>query len=272
MLAMGLLLAVPGGARDLPEWRSWPLGERFNIGVGAFHANLETKVRAVSTGEINPGAAVIFERDLGMADSITRPMLRANWRVAKRHTLSLNYFDLNRSGDTISTVNIKFGDAEISVDLPVESYLDIETLEFAYSYSILFDRKKDLSIGLGISFQDLKSGIRSNDDGIIIQEDLNVYLPLPTLNARFQYAFTDKWIGSIKLGWLAVEAELGEKEDIDGSIWNSSAAIRYKAFKNISFSLVYMVYEIDVDYNKRDLAGFVDYKYHGPVLGIDYSF
>jgi hypothetical protein len=272
MLAIGFLLAVPGGARDLPEWRSWPLGERFNIGVGAFRANLDTQVRAVSTGEIDPGAAITFERDLGMADAITRPMLSANWRVAKRHTLSINYFDLDRSGDTISTVNIKFGDAEISIDLPVESYLDIETLEFAYSYSILFDRKKDLSIGLGISFQDLKSGIRSNDDGTIIQEDLDVYLPLPTLNARFQYAFTDKWIGSINLGWLAVEAELGEKEDVDGSIWNSSAAIRYKAFKNISFSLVYNVYEIDVDYNKRDLAGFVDYKYHGPVLGIDYSF
>ena len=106
----------------------------------------------------------------------------------------------------------------------------------------------------------------------MIQEDLDVYLPLPTLNLQFQYAFTDKWIGSVKLGWLAVEAELGEKENVDGSIWNSYAAIRYKAFKNINFSLLYSVYEIDVDYNKRDLAGFVDYTYHGPVLGIDYSF
>ena len=272
VVTIWLLSTVPAGAEELPEWRTWPLGERLAIGVGAFWPNIETEVRAVSTGDVNPGAAIGFERDLGMKDSTTRPLVSANWRFAKRHSLYFRYFDLDRSGDVISNVNIKFGDEIISIGLPVESYFDIETIEFSYAYSILFDRKKDLTIGLGISFQDMQMGIRSNDAGSIIKEDLEVQAPLPTLNARFQYAFTDKWSGVVSLGWLAVEAELGEKENLDGNIWNSSAGIRYKAFDHFAFSLIYSVFSVDVDYAKRDLAGFIDYEYYGPVLGVDYSF
>jgi len=267
-----LLSTAQAGAKELPEWRSWPLGERFAIGVGAFWPNIKTEVRAVSTGDINPGAAISFERDLGMKDSTTRPLVSANWRFTKRHSLYFKYFDLDRSGDTISTVNIKFGDEVISIGLPVESYFDIETIEFAYAYSILFDRKKDLSIGLGISFQDIQTGIKSIDSGNIIKEDLDILAPLPTLNARFQYAFTDKFSGVINFGWLAVEAELGAKEDLHGSIWNSSVALRYKAFDHVAFSFIYTVFDIDIDYAKRDLAGYLDYEYYGPVLGVDYSF
>jgi hypothetical protein len=145
-------------------------------------------------------------------------------------------------------------------------------IELQYSYSILFDKKKDLSVGFGVSFQDIEIGIRSNDNGIIIAEEIDFLAPLPTFSARFEYAFTDKWIGLIGLGWLAVEAELGSKEDLEGSIWNSSAGIRYKAFENVSFSLMYSVFDLDVDYNKRDLAGFIDYKYYGPVLGMEFLF
>ena len=272
LLGFWLLFSASAGAKELPEWRSWPLGDRFGIGVGAFSPNIKTEVRAISTGDINPGAAIGFERDLGMKDSATRPLASLNWRFAKRHSLQVNYFDLDRSGDTISNVNIKFGDEIISVGLPVESYFDIETLELSYAYSILFDQKKDLSVGLGISFQDIQTGIRSNDSGAIIKEDLDIYVPLPTLNLRFQYAFTNKWIGYIGLGWLAVEAELGDKENLDGNIWSSSAGIRYKAFDNFGVSLFYSVFDLDVDYQKRDLAGFIDYKYHGPVLGVEYFF
>jgi hypothetical protein len=267
-----LLITAPVTAKEEPEWRNWPLGERFAISVGAFKPNIKTEVRAVSTGDINPGAAVSFERDLGMSDSETRPVVSAKWRFARRHSLGLMYFELDRSGDTISQVNIKFGDETISVGLPVESYFDVNAIELQYSYSILFDEKKDLSVGFGVSFQDIETGIRSNDNGTIISEEIDFLAPLPTINARFEYAFTDKWIGLIGLGWLAVEAELGSKEDLEGSIWNSSAGIRYKAFDNVSFALIYSVFDLDIDYRKRDLAGFIDYRYNGPVLGVEFLF
>ncbi len=267
-----LLITAPVGAKEKPEWRNWPLGERFAFSVGAFKPNIDTTVRAVSTGDINPGAAIRFERDLGMSDSETRPIASAKWRFARRHSLGLIYFDLDRSGDTISQVNIKFGDETISVGLPVQSYFDVQVIELQYSYSIFFDEKKDLSVGFGVSFQDIEIGIRSNDNGTIISEDIDFLAPLPTINARFEYAFTDKWIGLIGLGWLAVEAELGSKEDLKGSIWNSSAGIRYKAFENMSLTLMYSVFDLDIDYYKRDLAGFIDYKYYGPVLGMEFLF
>ena len=135
-----LLLAQPAIAKEAADWRSWPMGDRFIISVGAFFPNIDTKVSARSAQD-PISAKIDFERDLGLDDSATRPMAAFAWRFAKRHRLNVNYFNLDRSGDVISTVNIKIGDLEIEAGVPVQSFLDVQALEMAYSYSLVFTEK-----------------------------------------------------------------------------------------------------------------------------------
>ena len=85
-------------------------------------------------------------------------------------------------------------------------------------------------------------------------------------------AFTDKLIGRLKLGWLAVEADVSASTDFEGSIWNGSAGFRYKAFKNVGFDFGWSYFQVDVDYFKRDLIGELDYRYHGPLVAIEWVF
>lgn len=118
-----------------------------------FFANLETKVRLDGTGGAL-GTSFDFEQDLGLDDTKTRIMAEGYWRFFKRHRLDVSYFNLDRSGDGSSTIQIRFGDEVFQASLPLQVFLDIEVFNLGYSYSILFDEKKELAVGLALSIQD----------------------------------------------------------------------------------------------------------------------
>ena len=272
--ALALLVIAPweaAPAREAQPWRGWPLGERWSLSIGAFFAQLDTSVSAASASD-PLGATIKFERDLGLDDSIARPVLSVGWRFAKRHKLRLKYFDLDRSGNTISNVNIRFGDADIEVGLPVESFFDVKVLEGFYTYSLVFTEKVDLSLGLGLSLQDMDFGIRAEDGQIIESESVSLTAPLPTLHAIFSYAFSERWMARVDVGWLAVEADVSDSSDFAGDIWNSSAGLRFKAWGNLAVDMSWAYFDIDVDYNKRDLRGKIDYDYHGPLVALQIAF
>jgi len=92
------------------------------------------------------------------------------------------------------------------------------------------------------------------------------------LNLGFNYAFNDQWIFQSKLGWLAVKAELGEDDILDGRIINAYAGIRWKAFRNVGFFAQYQLFDVDVDFRERNAKWLVDYDYQGPLIGVDVSF
>jgi hypothetical protein len=95
---------------------------------------------------------------------------------------------------------------------------------------------------------------------------------LPTLNVRYQYAINDKWILTGNLGWLAVSADLDNDEKLSGEVWNASAGVRWKAWKNVGFGLLYNYFDLDIDYDKRNTKAKAVYEYYGPQLGVDVYF
>ena len=70
---------------------------------------------------------------------------------------------------------------------------------------------------------------------LLASATLNTTAPLPTLNVGFNYAFSDKWLFMSRLGWLAVELDLGADEDLSGEIMNANVGIKWKAFDYVSF-------------------------------------
>jgi hypothetical protein len=108
--------------------------------------------------------------------------------------------------------------------------------------------------------------------GLIDSEEFSVTAPLPTLNTQLHYAVTEKWLLGLNLGWLAVEADLSDRSDFSGSIWNSSAGVRYKAFEHVGFQFLWNVFFVDIEYNKRDLESQLDYTYSGPIFSVQAYF
>ena len=156
------LIGFPAHAKEKPEWRNWPLGKRAGLAIGAFFADLSTEARIdVPGGRL--GTAISFERNLGQDNTKTRPLVNAYWRFTKRQRLELFYFNLDRSGDSISNFTIRFGDRQFQANLPIETFFDVEVINLGYSFSPIFDEKKEFKIGLALSFMDFAAGLRGSE-------------------------------------------------------------------------------------------------------------
>lgn len=270
-----LLIATAAAAQGSGDWQSWPTGKRWSIGAGYFAPDLDTKVVVTDANQF-VGTGISFERNLGLDDSEGTGLLFVDWRIFKRHQLEYRYFALDRSATTTSSVAIAVGEEIFDVSLPIQSFFDITAHEIAYSYSLLFDEKKDLYFGLGLSLQDLELGIQgtasSPNPGETIVSTLDSTAPLPTLNVGFNYAFNDKWMFKSRLGWLAVELDFGADEDLSGQIINANAGVQWNALKNVGFFAQYAIFDVDVDYNDAGVLFALDYDYRGPILGVDIRF
>ena len=257
------------------DWEDWPTADRWNIGVGYFVPNLDTRL-VVTDANGSVGTGISFEKSLGLDDSQATALLNVDWRFFKRHGVSYRYFALDRSATTTSSVRVVIGDNEFDINLPIQSYFDITVHEVAYSYSLVFDEEMELFVGLGISIQDLAFGIQGTESSPIPGDDLSATLastaPLPTLNIGFDYAFSDKWLFQSRLGWLAVELDLGTDEELSGEIINATAGILWRAFENVGFYAQYQLFDVNVDYADADVQFAIDYDYNGPVLGVSVNF
>lgn len=276
ILAIALLFASPAAAQGSGDWQSWPTGTRWSIGAGYFAPDLDTKLIVTDENQVI-GTGISFERNLGLDDSEGTGLLFVNWRMFKRHSLEYRYFALDRSATaTGGSVSIAIGEEIFDLALPIQSFFDITAHEIAYSYSLLFDEKKDLYLGFGLSIQDLELGIQGTESspnpGEIINSNLSSTAPLPTLNVGFDYAFNDQWLLRSRLGWLAVELDFGADEDLSGEIVNANVGVQWNAFENIGFFAQYAVFDVNVDYGEAGALFALDYDYRGPVLGVDFRF
>ncbi|MEE4186383.1 MAG: hypothetical protein V2J12_11480 [Gammaproteobacteria bacterium] len=270
---VGLLLCVPAYADD-SDFKAWPTFDRIRVGAAVFFPNLETQVSA-SDRQGLAGTNIVFERDLGLADSKSTALAFLEWRVFKRHALGLNYFKLDRSGSQVSDIVINFDGQQFSTTSPIQAFFDITAVELNYRYSILLDARKDWYVGVGLAAQELGFGLQGRaavSPGTVVSENVRATAPLPTLATGFKYAVSEKWLLSANVGYFAVDLDLDDNENFDGSVWNSSIGVRWQAFEHLAFDLAYTDFRVDVDYEKRDLLANIDYEYRGPALGLSVNF
>ncbi len=276
VLVTTLMAASPAAAQYESNWEDWPLADRWTVSVGYFAPDLDTTLTLTDEKQI-VGSRISFEKNLGLDDSDSTALIGIDWRFARRHLLSFKYFDLSRSGTTTdSTVTIALGEEVFDITLPIQSFFDITASELSYTYSLIFDARKELALGIGLSVQDLELGIQgtasSPQPGAIIDSRLDSTAPLPTLNVGFDYAFTDRWLFVSRLGWLAVEADFAADEELSGEIINATIGVAWHAFEHVGFFLNYQVFDVDVDYLEGGVLFAIDYNYEGPVLGANVRF
>ena len=247
-----LTLCEPGNAlaEERPAWRDDPLGSRFALGVGLFKPKLDTKVRLdSSSGRV--GTLVDFESTLGMDDDDRLPLLMGYYRVAKNHRITFEYFRLDRNGTAVSDAPIRFGEVVFPANLPLSSYFNVDVYSFAYAYSIIHDRRKELAFNVGLQFQDLETGISGNVGPGLLAEDADAVAPLPTFGGSFDYAFNEQWIFTSMIGVFAIEIDLGDDSDFSGEIVQINAGVTWKAFENVGFALQYNYFNVDVGVERK---------------------
>lgn len=262
-----LFLSSAALAQQEDDWQSWPLADRFTVRLDAFFPSLDTKVRVDATdGE--PGTTIDFEQNLGMSDTENLPGFGLGWRFAKKHQVTLEKFVLDRSGSAITSSEIRFGDEVFNIELPISSFFDMDVVSLNYSYSLIFDEKKELAFDVGLSIQDIKYGIIGNEALGIIAVESGITAPLPTFGLRGAYAFTDKWIGKLGIGVFSLDLALSDEDELSGEVIQANASIQHNTFKNVHFALSYNYFDVRFDFTTDRSTNSVGYKYQGPVISV----
>lgn len=252
-------------------WQSWPMGEKFLVTGSAFFPRLDTKVR-VDASDGSPGTVIDFEQSLGMSDTETLPIIRFDWRFAKKHSLHGGYFSLKRSGSSVSATQIIIGDIVFDVDLPISSFFDIDVTHAGYSYSLLFDERKELSLSVGLSVQDVTFGIQGNGGQGLIEFDSGITAPLPAFGIKGGYVLTDKWVIRAGVGVFSFKFALSDETELTGELVTAEASIEHQTFENVRFGLSYLFFDINTAYGNSSGFNSLEYNYHGPALTIGGNF
>lgn len=263
--AVFLMVCCNASAQESDDWHSWPLAQRFYVSIEGFFPNLDTTVRLDAT-DGTTGTVIDFEQNLGMSSTETLPAFGIGWRFARKHRLRFDYFSLKRSGAAISTTEIRFGDQVFQIDLPISSFFDIDSYSFGYSYSPIFDQKKELGLSVGLSVQDVQFGLKGNQGVGIIEAESGITAPLPAIGVDGGYAFTEKWIGRAGVGFFFFDLALSNEQQLSGSITAADVAIFHRTFEHVEFGVKYAYFDVDVEYGNELGFNAVEYRYHGPSL------
>jgi hypothetical protein len=279
-------ISMSAMAKEKPEWRSSPLGDRMVVGIGYYLPKLRTKA-TVSDANGNLGALISFEDTLGLSDSDAVPIAFVGWRISKRNYLEMNYFKLDRSSTQDSTIDIAVANPSpppdfltTEVTLPLSAVFNIQSIDITYAFSPIFTEKHNLGLGIGLALQELEFGFQASENCDVqpacsnfgAPRSAKAGAPLPTFKLIYQYAINDKWVVDTNIGYFALDLELDSNENIGGRIWNASAAVRWNVWNHVGFNLTYKYFDVDLDYQKRELVALANYDYRGFVLGMHASF
>lgn len=265
------VLVCFSGSALAEEWRDYPFGDRLKLSVGVYMPDLDTQGSIQDLDSIIPATEIDFEDDLDLDDDDTVGYGSLAWRFLSRNKLTFNYYSIDRDADTTLDRTITFDGEIFPLSSDVSSFTDVDVYELAYSFSVIFNERMNLELGLGVSVQDYEAGIRSPDVNNNESVDVDFVAPLPTLNIGFEYALTENWILQARGGWLDVDYDSGD-DSIDGEILTGMAGVRWKILNNVGVTAAYSYFNIDGDFEDDDSFYDVDIEYKGPQLTLDLFF
>jgi hypothetical protein len=159
-LAAGLLLSAltaaalrPAAAADgyTPSHDpSSPITDHFYLRVSYFHPALNTTIRADPAGKPYGGTQLSGEDDLGLPSKDNQARMELMFRLRERNRIRVDYFQENRSGSTVLTRPIVFGDETFAAGSQTETTLNWKMMGFTYTRAFLQTPRFELGAGIGL--------------------------------------------------------------------------------------------------------------------------
>jgi len=244
--------------------------ERFTLSAGGSISkfNSDLKVNGKDRGN---NAEVDVEDDLGQDEDVDFYALKAIWRFADRHRLSLEYSPFSRDSRTQLENEFEFEDTVISSGSAISTDSDFAIYDVNYIYS--FYKSSDMEIGvsggiywIGLDFDVQASGFIEDENGDIAFDDnysnsVSTDAPLPLLGFYFDYQLSQRW--ELHSGARYFSAEI---DDYDGYILSLLVGVEYSVLDNVSLGLSVSRFELDVKANEDSFNGEFGWEYSGAQL------
>lgn len=255
--------AVAAPSRD-PKVISSPITDRFYLRGLYYQPSLTTDARFDSDAG-TAGTPFNGETDLALDDVADQGRMELMFRMREKHRLRVDYFKLERDGNTILARTINFRNDTYNAGDRVESVIDWRMMGFTYTYSPFKGERYEFGVGLGLHLieAEARAVIRARS----IREDGSGVGILPTLAVDGAYRISKRWSVTGRAQYLSVGVS-----DVDGSFADFHVDAQYRWRRNFSVGLGYSAINFDADITSADLPGRFAIDAKGPELFFRVSF
>jgi hypothetical protein len=238
------------------------LNDRFYFGVGASVPKTSTDVQLDS--RLGIGAAIDFERTLGMEESKTVPSALGRIRLGQRWRLEAEWFELDRGATRTIEREIRFGDRVYPLSAQVSSRMDFSDLRLSAGYSFFRTPDKELGAALGVHVAAYEVAL---DAPLVGAESEDVTAPLPVLSVYGQFALTGRWAVGSRLDRFSLSYD-----KYDGSLTSLAFDLSYQPFRHVGFGLGYRALFLSLTATENGRVLRFRQSFQGPLFFVNVSF
>jgi hypothetical protein len=273
MVFVSVLLSCPALAAE--EKKSDMPWEKAYLSLGVYLATLDSEFR-LGADNIGVGVGIDVEDFLGLDTTNSAFRIDAGYRFgsSQRHKMEFNWFRFHREAEKTLTEDVtlpeELGGETILAGVTVSSIFNFDILALRYKYSLFFDERADLNVGVGLFVVPMEFGLGEKGKE---KRSESVTAPLPVFSLGFDFAFTPKWVLKQNLSIFYLEFE-----NFKGSILNTQFAIEYYAWKNVALGTgidgmrVNVEAKDDKDYPGVNFVGSVGFAYFGAQLYVKFYY
>ena len=131
-----------------------PITDRFALRAIYFPATLKTVLRLDPSNNPLGGTTLSAENDLGMPSKDHNGSVEAIFRLRERNRIRVDYLKIARTGSTVLTRTIIFGNQIFNVNDEVQSSFSWRLMGFTYTHSFIQSSRFELGAGLGVHLID----------------------------------------------------------------------------------------------------------------------
>lgn len=264
----GVLLSSSALADDTPSL----LTDSFQVALGTFILTTEPVIQL--KGDTSNGDKVDFDEALGGGDS-QRIRLDSFWRFgdSQRHKVKAIAFDMSNDHSKTWDRDIEWGGDIYPVGAKIDAEFSFTVIEVAYEYAFLKRDNYELDGSIGLHYTELSAALRAKAESSAgqlegdISNRASVAAPLPVIGLRGIWDLSHNF-------WLDATAQFFALsiDEYDGNLQDYRVLVTWQPKKWLGVGLGYNRFTLDVDVDKSNFNGSLDWTYSGPMIFYSASF
>ncbi len=288
VLALGLLLAVPGLAQDSgdagetqPEpvdlfdddveldEDGWPT---LYIGLGITYLDADGVFAARVPGQ-TPVTIIDFDR-AGLDETDASYWVSMNWRSSTtRWGAWFASWRYDVTGGYLWEEDLELpGRPTVPASAFVNSEFDTTWYILEATYSIWQTERVDAGIGLGLHTVDVATTLEARVDigeagAEVVQASLSTLAPLPNVMAYVHWRFHQRWNLLGRLGWFGLDYD-----EYSGGMTNAHLTLTYDLTPRVGLGAAWHFVELDLDIEKSNYTQVYDIDFEGPMAFLRFNF
>ena len=241
------------------------LSAKFMINGGVFFPDKEVTLRVdgtLPTPEVRNNGGESFK----YKESDSTGAMNFRWRFGEKWSVSGQYWKVDDSVKATLDEDVHWEDVVFKEGTFIKATTEIDVARVFFGRAFSKSDSHEFGLGIGLHWLEIGAGIEgqvftSEGDSERYKGNVSADGPLPNLGIWYTYAFSPKWAVSARADWL--DASVG---DYSGGLTNAAIGIDWAIFDHFGLGASYNYFDINLDVDKSDWRGAVDFSQHGPFV------